>query len=142
VPLIRWRRVTDDACNHDLGRCVLGKYFDALTSLDANNIAELFAERGEIEDPVGSPLRRGRPAIAEYWATGLCAVASRIEIQVLVALPAGSSIAAHWRMTAQARGGRTADAQGIDALRFDDHGLIQRAEGYWDQQTFRRALAG
>jgi SnoaL-like domain len=129
LPLIPWRRLTEDAFNHDLGLRVLGKYFDALTSLDANNIAGLFAEGGEIEDPVGSTLRPGRHAIAEYWATGLCAVASRIEIEVLVALPAGNSIAAHWRMTAQARSGGTADAEGIDVLRFDDHGLIHRAEG-------------
>lgn len=131
-----------DAFNNDRGRRVLRAYFDALASLDANKIAGLFAEHREIEDPVGTPVRRGRPAIAEYWNAGLCAVAERVEIDILTALPAGSSIAAHWRMAARARNGRTADAEGIDVLRFDDDGLIERAEGYWDQQAFRRALAG
>lgn len=131
-----------DASNSDRGRRVLRVYFDALASLDANRIAGLFAEHGEIEDPVGTLVRRGRPAIAEYWGAGLCAVADRVEIEILTALPAGSSIAAHWRMTARARNGRAADAEGIDVLQFDDDGLIERAEGYWDQQAFRCALAG
>ena len=122
--------------------CVLRAYFDALTKLDPDGIAKLFAEHGEIEDPVGPSVGRGRPAVAEYWRSGLCAVADRVEIEILAALPAGGSIAAHWRMTAYTRSGHVADAEGIDVLRVNDDGQITRAEGYWDQQAFRRALAG
>jgi steroid Delta-isomerase len=121
---------------------VLRAYFDALIKLDPDGVAKLFAEHGEIEDPVGTSVRRGRTAVAEYWRSGLCAVADRVEIEILAALPAGGSIAAHWRMTAYARSGRVAHAEGIDVLHIDDKGQISRAEGYWDQQAFRRALAG
>jgi steroid delta-isomerase len=121
---------------------VLRAYFDALTKLDPDGIAELFAEHGELEDPVGTAVRRGRPAVAEYWRSGLCAVADRVEIEILTALPAGRSIAAHWRMTAYGRNGRVADAEGIDVLQVSDQGQISRAEGYWDQLAFRCALAG
>ncbi|HEY5431612.1 MAG TPA: nuclear transport factor 2 family protein [Solirubrobacteraceae bacterium] len=140
--LVAWGRVVADlpAChpNHR----VLRAYFDALTKLDPDGIAQLFAEHGEIEDPVGTSVRRGRPAVVEYWRSGLCAVAERIEIEILAALPAARSIAAHWRMTAYGRDGRVADAEGIDVLQVNDHGQISRAEGYWDQQAFRCALAG
>jgi ketosteroid isomerase-like protein len=44
--------------------------------------------------------------------------------------------------TSGERNGRVADAEGIDVLHVNDHGQINRAEGYWDQQAFRRALAG
>lgn len=134
--------MTDGASNRHLGDHVLRGYFDALASLDPERIAGLFSEIGEIEDPVGTPVWRGRPAIADYWRRGLCAVASNVDIEILIALPAGTSIAVRWRMTAQAHDGRTAEAEGIDVLQFDDHGLIIRAEGYWDQQGFRRAIAG
>lgn len=134
--------MTDGASNQDVAHRVLRGYFDALASLDPDRIADLFADSGEIEDPVGSPVRRGRPAIADYWRHGLCAVASNVKIEILMALPAGTSIAAHWRMAAQAGGGRAVEAEGIDVLQFDDHGLIVRAEGYWDQATFRGAIAG
>lgn len=139
--MLACKRVTDGASNHDLGHLVVHGYFDALASLDPDSIASLFAESGEIEDPVGTPVRRGRPAIADYWRKGLCAVASHVNIEILTTLPAGTSVAAHWRMTARARNGRSAEAEGIDVLQFDDHGLIVRAEGYWDQTSFRGAIA-
>jgi hypothetical protein len=47
-----------DAFNNDRGHRLLRAYFDALASLDANKIAALFAEKGEIEDPVGTSVRR------------------------------------------------------------------------------------
>jgi len=134
--------VTEEASDHDLGHRVLRGYFDALTELDPEAIAGRFAEDGQLEDPVGTPLRRGRSAIADYWRKGLCAVARKVEIQTVTALPAGTSIAAHWRMTAHAEDGRVAEADGIDVLQFDARGLILRAEGYWDQQAFRHNLAG
>lgn len=126
----------------DPNHLILRAYFDALTKLDPDGIARLFAEDGEIEDPVGTAVSRGRPAVAEYWRSGLCAVADRVEIEILTALPAGRSIAAHWQMTAYARNGRVANAEGIDVLHVNDQGQISRAEGYWDQQAFRRALGG
>lgn len=136
------RACSTEASSHELGVRVLHGYFAALISLEAQRIASLFAESGEIEDPVGAPVRRGRPAIEEYWGAGLCMVANHVEIEILASLPSASSVAAHWRMIASAHSGRRAEAEGIDVLEFDAHGLILRAEGYWDQQTFRRALAG
>ena len=119
----------------------LADYFEALASLDPKRIASVFAEDGEIEDPVGSPVHRGREAIAEYFAGGMCAGASAVDIEIVSALPSGDAIAAHWRMTAHSKHGRTVEAEGIDVLAVDGHGLIRRAEGYWDRAAFRDALA-
>ncbi|MGH2863088.1 MAG: nuclear transport factor 2 family protein [Solirubrobacteraceae bacterium] len=99
-----------------------------------------FCADGELEDPVGTPIRCGRDEIQEYWARGLCAVAAAVEIHVLAVLPAGGSVAGHWRMTARSRAGLVAHAEGIDVLSLDEAGLIRRAEGYWDQAGFRDAL--
>jgi steroid Delta-isomerase len=128
--------------SQELGQRVVDEYFAALTDLDPQKIASLFAETGELEDPLGAPVRRGPAEIEEYWGAGLCAVANRVEIETVVVLSSGSSVAAQGRMTAHAEGARRAQAEGIDVLRFDDHGLILRAEGYWDQQAFRRPLVG
>jgi steroid delta-isomerase len=117
-------------------------YFAALAALDPKQIAAVFAEDGEIEDPIGTGVRRGREQIAEYFAQGLCWGAARIGIEVVTALAAGGSIAAHWRMTAQGKGGHEAEAEGIDVLQVGTDGLIVRAEGYWDQPSFRKALGG
>lgn len=123
-------------------RLALTDYFQALGSLDPGRIARVFAEDGEIEDPVGSPVHRGRQAIASYFAGGMCAGARAVDIEIVTALAAGDAIAAHWRMTAHSNNGHTVEAEGIDVLVVDDHGLIRRAEGYWDRAAFRAALAG
>jgi steroid delta-isomerase len=122
------------------GRQVLDRYFTAIAALDPAAIAACFRPDGELEDPIGTPVRRGRDEIREYWARGLCAAVEKADIEVLVVLPAGDSVAAHWRMAARSRGGAVATAEGIDVLRFDRTGLIRRAEGYWDQGGFRDAL--
>jgi steroid delta-isomerase len=133
--------MTDDA-RLVAARQTLDDYFDALRSLDPERIARVFAEDGEIEDPVGSPVHRGRPSIAKYFAGGMCAGASAVEIEIISALPAGTAIAAHWLMTARSRNGHSVKAEGIDVLAVDRRGLIRRAEGYWDRDAFRAALAG
>ena len=122
------------------GRQVLDRYFAALAALEPATIAACFRPDGELEDPIGTPVRNGRDEIREYWARGLCAVAADIDIDILIVLPASYSVAAHWRMTARSHGGLVATAEGIDVLRFDEGGLIRRAEGYWDQAGFRNAL--
>jgi steroid Delta-isomerase len=122
------------------GRRTLDAYFAAIASLEPARIAACFRSDGEMEDPIGSPIRNGHDEIQEYWSGGLCAVAAAVEIEVVAAFPAGKSIAGHWQMTARSRGGAIARAEGIDVLRLDGAGLIRRAEGYWDQAAFRDAL--
>jgi steroid delta-isomerase len=130
-----------DAHNRDAdGRRLLDRYFAAITSLQPERIAACFRSDGELEDPIGTPVRRGRDEIREYWRRGLCSVAAAVEIDVLAALAAGGSVAGHWQMTARSRAGVIARAEGIDVLRLDEAGLIRRAEGYWDQAPFRDAL--
>jgi ketosteroid isomerase-like protein len=123
-------------------RAALDAYFSAIAALDPDRISAAFAEDGEIEDPVGSEVCRGRSDIARYWANGLCRGVSSLGITVVCALPAGTSIAAHWRMEAVSRSGTPASAEGIDVLDIGPDGLIRRAEGYWDQAGFRSRLTG
>ena len=119
----------------------LDAYFAAIAARDPKRIASVFVLDGELEDPVGGPVRRGRDQIAAQFAAGVAALASYVDIKVLAALPSGGSIAAHWAMTARGKGGREVKAEGIDVLQVNEHGQIVRAEGYWDAARFRQALA-
>jgi steroid Delta-isomerase len=122
-------------------RNTLEAYFAAIAARDPNRIASVFAEDGEIEDPVGSPIRHGREGVAGLFSAGVAALASHVEITVLAALPSGGSIAAHWAMTARGKAGREVEAEGIDVIQVGADGLIVRAEGYWNAAAFRQALA-
>ena len=122
-------------------RNTLDAYFAAIAALDPQRIASVFAKDGEIEDPVGTPIRHGRDEVAGLFASGVAALASHVKIKVLAAIPSGNSIAAHWTMTARGKAGREIEAEGIDVLRVDQHGQIVRAEGYWNAAAFRQVLA-
>jgi steroid Delta-isomerase len=122
-------------------RNTLDAYFAAIAALDPQRIASVFAKDGEIEDPVGTPIRHGRDEVAGLFASGVAALASHVKIKVLAAIPSGNSIAAHWTMTARGKAGGEIEAEGIDVLQVDQHGQIVRAEGYWNATAFRRVLA-
>jgi steroid Delta-isomerase len=132
---------TVTAPNSEVMKKTLDTYFAAIAARDPERIALVFAVDGELEDPVGSPIRHGRDAIAGQFASGVTALASHVEIKVLAAMPCGNSIAAHWAMTARTKTGREVKAEGIDVLQVDAQGLIVRAEGYWNAAAFRQTLA-
>ena len=132
---------SETASRADALRNILDAYFAAIAARDPQRIAALFAIDGEIEDPVGSPIRHGRDGVAGLFAAGVAALASHVEIKVIAALPSGNSIAAHWTMTARGKAGREVRAEGIDVLQTDANGLIVRAEGYWNAAAFRQSLA-
>src|SRR5262245_34069296 len=119
-------------------RNVLDSYFKAIAARDPSRLALVFAEDGEIEDPVGTPVRKGRDTLAGLFASGM-ALASDVEINVLAAFPSGNSIAAHWTTTVRTQAGQK--AEGIDVLEVNVQGLIVRMEGYWNAAAFREALA-
>jgi steroid Delta-isomerase len=121
-------------------RNTLDSYFKAIAARDPSRLALVFAEDGEIEDPVGTPVRKGRDTLAELFASGM-AQASDVEINVLAAFPSGNYIAAHWTTTVRTKAGQQAKAEGIDVLEVNEQGLIVRAEGYWNAAAFREALA-
>ena len=122
-------------------RKTLETYFSAIAARDPERIASVFAMDCQIEDPVGSPVRHGREGVVQLFGSGVAALASRVEITILAAIPCGSCIAAHWTMIAHGKAGREVKAEGIDVLRVDSHGHIVRAEGYWDAAAFRQVLA-
>ena len=119
-------------------RKTLETYFSAIAMRDPERIASVFAMDCEIEDPVGSPVRHGRDGVLQLFGSGVAALASRVEITILAAIPCGSCIAAHWTMIAHGKAGREVKAEGIDVLRVDSDGHIIRAEGYWDAAAFSR----
>ena len=72
-------------------RKTLDAYFAAIAARDPQRIAAIFAEDGEIEDPFGSPIRRGRAEVAAMFAAGVAALATHVQIEVLAALPAATA---------------------------------------------------
>ncbi len=120
---------------------IVRAFFDALCSLDPQRIAALFAEDGEIEDPLGSDVCRGRADIEAHFARGLATMFSHLEIDTIAAFSAGSGVAAHWSMRARDASGREGSGTGIDVFRVNARGEITRLEGYWRPSDGTRDLS-
>ena len=120
----------------------LKAYFAGLSALDPEMISAAFTEDGELEDPVGTTVRKGRAEIAKYFSRGLCSVSRQLEISPISVHPSGDSIAVQWHMMVESLSGIKAEADGIDVMTVTSDGLISRIEGYWNQRAFLKAFAG
>lgn len=63
------------------------RYIEALNSRNATRVVALFRNDATVEDPVGSPIRRGRAELQAFYDTALSQVL-RIEVRIA---PRGSS---------------------------------------------------
>jgi steroid delta-isomerase len=121
-------------------KAALQAYVDGLNAGDAEAVIALFAADAQIEDPVGTPPKRGRE-IAEWFHRA-------VEMRARLAL-AGPIRGSHGRAAAMAFTvttrfeGELRVLRSIDAVTFDDAGRITRLEGYWGPEDVEvRAGAG
>ncbi|WP_040836019.1 nuclear transport factor 2 family protein [Nocardia brevicatena] len=91
------------------------------------DIAALYAEDATVEDPVGSPARRGRADIADFYSA-LDPV--DITAELLTVRVSGDTAAFHMRVTTTA-GDLVTTIEPIDVMTFDEHGLITSMRAIW-----------
>lgn len=109
-------------------KAALQAYLDGLNARDADAVLALFAPDAEIEDPVGSPIKRG--AEIEAWFRGAVKVEPKLEL--CAPIRGSHSDAAVMTFTVESlRGGTRYRTHSTDVARFDARGRITRLEGYW-----------
>jgi steroid delta-isomerase len=99
--------------------------------MDANAVAEAFAPDGESNDPVGTPPHTGREAIREFMQ-GTMLQTERLATTPEKLFIAGDSAAFTWTVQLTLKNGRSVTFEGIDVIRVNDEGKIQRLDAYWD----------
>jgi len=121
-------------------RKTISTYFAAASMLDAGALAETFAERGESEDPVGTPVRRGKPEIRAGFAAlaaGLC----EFSMEPARVYLCGNGAAVQWNAQGLGKNGRQVMFAGITVFTLDSQARIQRLQGFWDHEPVLRELA-
>lgn len=113
-------------------RGVLARYVDCLTRGDCDGIMALYADDAIVEDPVGSPPRRGREAIAELYRNAAGKV--RLELEGRVRVAANSAAAP---MIGRPSGMPGMLVEIVDVMTFDDEGRITSMRAYWGPDTIR-----
>lgn len=107
---------------------VVHAYVHALNAGDAEAITALYAEDAVVEDPVGSPPRRGRVAIREFYR-GSCAM--RLEVVLEGQVRAGARAAAFAFSVRLIDAGKTLTIHPIDVFDFDPEGRIAHMRAYF-----------
>lgn len=108
-------------------RQVVDDYIRLVGSGTADEIVALYAEDATVEDPVGTDVRTGHAAIREFYATleGL-----QQETKLIAARIAGGEASFLFEIITRA-GDKTYTLAPIDAMTFDDDGLITTMRAYW-----------
>ena len=103
-------------------------YLDGFARADAPMIADLFADDATIEDPVGTPIRRGKAEIREFY-TYSTSTGARLE---LLGDPrcAGDSVAFAFAVKLEHEGQRSV-IEVIDTFRYDDAGKVVEMRAFW-----------
>jgi steroid delta-isomerase len=106
-------------------------YFLAIRAMDAEAIANTFAEDGTTCDPMGAPPISGRTAIREFFESIFknFKSAGLTEDSVFVA---GNGAAVKWTGAGTSAGGKEVNFEGIDVFEINHDGKIQSIWAYWN----------
>ena len=106
-------------------------YFLAIRAMDADAIANTFAEDGTTYDPVGSPGVTGREAIREFFNSIFknFKSAALTEDSIFVA---GNGAAVKWTGKGTSANGKNVNFEGIDVFEVDADGKIRTVRAYWN----------
>ena len=111
-------------------RATIDAYVDAYGRNDKDAFLALWAEGGELEDPVGTPVHVGIEALGAFWDTARELV-DRIELvpdEVVVCADQAAMV-----FTILARiGDGGMRMRAVDVFRVDEAGRIASIHAYWD----------
>jgi steroid delta-isomerase len=118
----------------------LQEYIEAFNAGDATRVLALFSNEATVEDPVGTPQKRGREEIAAFYGHATT-LGARLE---LLAPPRGShSNAATITFKVHVKGadGTPAHIDVTDVMEFDTEGKITSMRAYWGADDYHPASA-
>jgi steroid Delta-isomerase len=113
---------------------VVHGYVAAFEAGSADAVIALFDEDATVEDPVGTPIKRGHDAIREFYATSM-ATGAKLE---LLGPPrcAADYVAFPFNVKLQ-WGGQTSVIEVIDTFRLNDAGKITEMRAYWGPENMK-----
>jgi len=107
----------------------LQAYIDRMNAGDAAGLVALFAPDATIEDPVGTPPKRGSEIAA--WFADSVAFGARIIPVAPIRGSHGNEAALVFEVTFEPPGGARTRIRSVDVCRFDEAGLITSLRAFW-----------
>jgi len=117
----------------------INAYAAAINSMNAEAFTACFAEDSALHDPANAAPFRGRSGAIAFF-NQFEPLLESIHIAAGPIHFAGNHAAFTWRLDATGKTGRTASAEGIDAIVFNEEGKIVTLHAYWDAGALVAAL--
>jgi len=105
----------------------VNRYLELVAAGRADDVVELYADDGTVEDPVGGEVHIGSQAIRGFYGA-IENVKAQTEAVTLRAL--GNEAAFHWTLTLDF-GGSGMSIDIISVMTFNDEGKIASMKAYW-----------
>ena len=103
-------------------------YLDGLNACDADAVIALFSADAVIEDPVGTPVKRGEEIVE--WFRGAARAAPKLELAAPIRGSHANAAVVVFTVETEQDGRRTL-LHTLDVMHFDDDGKITRLDAYW-----------
>jgi len=113
-------------------------YFDGVNDERFEDVAALFAPDGELTAP-GTDTRRGREAIAAYFAAALRPYVEHLDDPTRTIF-AGDTVTVEIHYTGRLASGFSLEFDAVDVIDFDADGLILRLSSWYDSHAVRARL--
>ena len=110
-------------------KAAMQAYIDLFNRSDAAAIAGLYADDATVEDPVGSPLKKGKAEIAAFYKMAI-ATGARLELAAPIRASHGNAAAMAFNVRLNMPEGK-AHIQVIDVMTFNDAGKFTSMKAYW-----------
>jgi steroid delta-isomerase len=115
-------------------RETLTRYIELLSKGDVEAIVALYADDGEIEDPVGMPAKKGTDELRAFYAGTAGALKAEIRGPICAA---GSECAVTLLAELTLPGAPARYIDVVDLARFDDDGKIASLRAFWSPLDMR-----
>jgi steroid delta-isomerase len=104
-------------------------YIDNFNRSDAQAIIDLYADDATVEDPVGSPLKKGRAEIAAFYKMAI-ETGAKLALAAPIRASHGNSAAMAFDVNLRMPQGQ-ALIRVIDVMTFDSSGRFASMKAYW-----------
>jgi steroid Delta-isomerase len=111
-------------------------YVEAFAKGDVEAAVALFAGDATVEDPLGTPIKRGHADIRPFYAMSM---ATGAKLQLLGAPRCAADYVAFPFTVTLEWGGQTSVIEVIDTFRLNEEGKITEMRAYWGPENMKAA---
>ncbi|WP_211243062.1 steroid Delta-isomerase [Sinimarinibacterium sp. CAU 1509] len=112
-------------------KAAMQEYIDAFNRVDVDGIVNLYADDATVEDPVGSPPKVGKAAIAEFYQMAI-KTGAKLSLAAPIRGSHGNSAAMAFDVQLNMPEG-SAVIRVIDVMTFNEAGKFSSMRAYWGQ---------